>query len=109
MGRAGTTGQDIEDASTTPPRTIAECLLHHLITHDDTLPEEDRLFSRPLAVTAPRGYFVYTGSLAVSPCSSGQGKQDVFKMGGKDLSKFVTHKWRLSDLRKETMLIATAK
>ena len=38
-----------------------------------------------------------------------QGKQDVFKMGGKGLSKFATHKWRLSDLRKETMLIATAK
>ena len=53
-----TTGQDIEDASVTPPRTTAECLLHHLIAHDDTVAEEARLFSRPLVVTAPRGYLV---------------------------------------------------
>ena len=49
----------------------------------------------------------YTCGLSVAPCSSGAGKQGMFKMGGKDLLSFVTHKWRLSDLREDMMLIAS--
>jgi hypothetical protein len=136
---AGTTGRDIEDVRQTPHRTIAECLLHHLIEHDDALDEEDKLFSRPLVVTAPKGYFVCkssgplqafvhavpamldpthfgadarldTGGFAVAPYASGRDKQGVFKVGkGKDMRNFVLQKWKLSDLSKDTMQIIVAK
>ena len=69
---------------------------------------EPALLGRPLTVTAPNGYFVYTGSLAVSPHPSGRDKRGVFKRGGKDMLGFLTQKWRVADLDQDQMTTVVA-
>ena len=46
------TGLEVEDLTT--ERTPAQCLLDALRAHEDPLSLEDKIFSRPLSVTAPK-------------------------------------------------------
>ena len=58
----------------------------------------------PLVVTAPRGFFVYSGSLAVSPCRTGRDKTFIFKQQMCDLGRFVATKFRGRDIEPSAMM-----
>jgi len=95
------TGCDFEDDA--KQHTIAEAFLASAHKQSQVL------FAQSLTTTAPKGYFVYTGKLAVAPGPDGRGKVGVFKAGGKSMLEFVTHKWRTTDLNPKTMLVSSSR